>query len=533
MIKGVGGSPDQLLASLLLFRVIYYLVPFVLALALLGAHEAVAPLALAERGDGDDATSRRRLNRAAPSRRARTYGRRARFEPTTCSSQIRAPLRRQADRRHARARDSRRRRGARDLRQCARARTAAGSAGRRTARAGAALARRARRHPPRDSGGEAETALWSERAPIERLFQVDVAPLATDAGDVVASAVDAARSHRSARASSACAPTSSPTPATNCARRSPRCSASSRRCRARRRPTRARAEIPRHHARAGPAHGAADRRSAVAVAHRAEAARAPGGGGRSGADRPPRRRHARAAGRATWASRSSSTPMSRVIVTGERDELVRVAENLIENAIKYGAAPTETGAAAVEVTVGTQRQGRLSCRARLRPRHRARTSAASDGTLLSRRSRAEPRQERHRARARDRQTHLGPPSRPADDLQPARPGIDVHRFRAACARRRRDLRRLCLARLAATDELATAGPASRDSLRCSILHKFDKLCTDRCHSMSSVSDLHIEHVSEASIRPRSRRRSAAHRATCRARRASTSLTKGVHVLRDL
>ena len=41
MLKGVGGSPDKLLASLLLFRVIYYLVPFLLALALLGAHEAV------------------------------------------------------------------------------------------------------------------------------------------------------------------------------------------------------------------------------------------------------------------------------------------------------------------------------------------------------------------------------------------------------------------------------------------------------------------------------------------------------------
>ena len=37
----MGGSSDQLLASLLLFRVVYYLVPFVLALALLGANEAV------------------------------------------------------------------------------------------------------------------------------------------------------------------------------------------------------------------------------------------------------------------------------------------------------------------------------------------------------------------------------------------------------------------------------------------------------------------------------------------------------------
>jgi len=40
MLKGVGGSSDQLLASLLLFRVIYYLIPFLLALALLGANEA-------------------------------------------------------------------------------------------------------------------------------------------------------------------------------------------------------------------------------------------------------------------------------------------------------------------------------------------------------------------------------------------------------------------------------------------------------------------------------------------------------------
>ncbi len=40
MLKGVGGSSDQLLASLLLFRVIYYVIPFLLALALLGANEA-------------------------------------------------------------------------------------------------------------------------------------------------------------------------------------------------------------------------------------------------------------------------------------------------------------------------------------------------------------------------------------------------------------------------------------------------------------------------------------------------------------
>ncbi len=41
MLDGVGGSSDQLLASLLLFRGIYYVAPFILAMALLGAYEAV------------------------------------------------------------------------------------------------------------------------------------------------------------------------------------------------------------------------------------------------------------------------------------------------------------------------------------------------------------------------------------------------------------------------------------------------------------------------------------------------------------
>jgi uncharacterized membrane protein YbhN (UPF0104 family) len=40
MLKGVGGPSESVLASLLLFRAIYYLIPFILAMALLGAHEA-------------------------------------------------------------------------------------------------------------------------------------------------------------------------------------------------------------------------------------------------------------------------------------------------------------------------------------------------------------------------------------------------------------------------------------------------------------------------------------------------------------
>ena len=40
-----------------------------------------------------------------------------------------------------------------------------------------------------------------------------------------------------------------------------------------------------------------------------------------------------------------------IVVTGERDELLRVAENLIENAIKYGASQDSPGAPHVEIAV--------------------------------------------------------------------------------------------------------------------------------------------------------------------------------------
>jgi len=41
MLNGVGGSSGETLASLLLFRGVYYVAPFILAMALLGAYEAV------------------------------------------------------------------------------------------------------------------------------------------------------------------------------------------------------------------------------------------------------------------------------------------------------------------------------------------------------------------------------------------------------------------------------------------------------------------------------------------------------------
>ena len=57
---------------------------------------------------------------------------------------------------------------------------------------------------------------------------------------------------------------------------------------------------------------------------------------------------------------SSDSP---VVVTGDRDELVRVAENLIENAIKYGARPDAPGGDRVEVSVArTAKDGALAVR---------------------------------------------------------------------------------------------------------------------------------------------------------------------------
>jgi two-component system phosphate regulon sensor histidine kinase PhoR len=52
-----------------------------------------------------------------------------------------------------------------------------------------------------------------------------------------------------------------------------------------------------------------------------------------------------------------------VIVAGDRDELVRVAENLIENAIKYGASADGADGERVEISVTrTAREGWLSVR---------------------------------------------------------------------------------------------------------------------------------------------------------------------------
>ena len=52
-----------------------------------------------------------------------------------------------------------------------------------------------------------------------------------------------------------------------------------------------------------------------------------------------------------------------VMVAGDRDELLRVAENLIENAIKYGARIDSDAAGVVDVAVSmTEKEGALTVR---------------------------------------------------------------------------------------------------------------------------------------------------------------------------
>jgi two-component system phosphate regulon sensor histidine kinase PhoR len=99
-------------------------------------------------------------------------------------------------------------------------------------------------------------------------------------------------------------------------------------------------------------------------------------------------------------------------VLGDRDELVRIFENLVENALKYGAAGKRVDIKLGLATVRRRRARGPGQRARLRAGHRAGASAAADRALLSRRCHRKPRPGRNRAWPRARQAHSQPPSRP-------------------------------------------------------------------------------------------------------------------------
>jgi two-component system phosphate regulon sensor histidine kinase PhoR len=119
----------------------------------------------------------------------------------------------------------------------------------------------------------------------------------------------------------------------------------------------------------------------------------------------------------------TALPAEAVEVTGDRDELIQVFENLIENACKYGQSGKR-----VEVAVV--------------PAQDRRAHSPVDGALLPRRRGRQSPAPGNRAWAGDREAHPCAASGAADDCQPGRRGGDVHcQFPRESFRARRRFRR--------------------------------------------------------------------------------------------
>ena len=120
-----------------------------------------------------------------------------------------------------------------------------------------------------------------------------------------------------------------------------------------------------------------------------------------------------------------AAPAEPLMVPGDRDELIRLFENLIENGLKYGASGKRVDIAlAPSDADGKGEARRLG--ARLRAGHRGRASAAADRAVLPRRCRRKPRAGRHRLGPCAGQAHPQPPPRPALDRQQGGRGRDLH-----------------------------------------------------------------------------------------------------------
>jgi two-component system, OmpR family, phosphate regulon sensor histidine kinase PhoR len=212
------------------------------------------------------------------------------------------------------------------------------------------------------ASGEAETVQWSERVPVERLFDVCVAPLATPEGEVVATLLtlrdqtEARRVERLRVDFIANASHELRTPLASL--------------------------VGFIETLQGSAHDDAKARDRFLAIMREQGRRM----ARLIEDllslsRIEQKQHLRPETVVDFAQTTRSvvdalTPMAEdlgveirlsapqpVMVAGDRDELLRVAENLIENAIKYGIRADGEGAGLVEVTVAaTEREGSLSVR---------------------------------------------------------------------------------------------------------------------------------------------------------------------------
>jgi two-component system, OmpR family, phosphate regulon sensor histidine kinase PhoR len=213
------------------------------------------------------------------------------------------------------------------------------------------------------ASGEAETVQWSERVPVERLFDVCVAPLATSQGEVVATLLtlrdqtEARRVERLRVDFIANASHELRTPLASL--------------------------VGFIETLQGSAHDDAKARDRFLAIMREQGRRM----ARLIEDllslsRIEQKQHVRPETVVDFAQTTRSvvdalTPLAEdlgveirlsatqpAMVAGDRDELLRVAENLIENAIKYGVrADSEAGAGVVEVTVTTtEKEASLSVR---------------------------------------------------------------------------------------------------------------------------------------------------------------------------
>ena len=122
-------------------------------------------------------------------------------------------------------------------------------------------------------------------------------------------------------------------------------------------------------------------------------------------------------------------------VIGDADQLTQVLQNLLDNAVKYGR---RNGTVRLEVAVAAPAVRRCADGRRPGRRHPARTSAAADRTVLSRRYRPLACRRRHRARSRHRQAHREPPSRAVVDRERGRHRHHGERVAAAGGRQAGD-----------------------------------------------------------------------------------------------
>jgi two-component system phosphate regulon sensor histidine kinase PhoR len=111
-------------------------------------------------------------------------------------------------------------------------------------------------------------------------------------------------------------------------------------------------------------------------------------------------------------------PPMPLAVRGDRDELIRVFENLIENALKYGATGKRVGF--------RRRGGSGDCGARFWTGHCPGTSATTDRAVLPRRCRGKPCTGRNRPRACTCEAYSQSSSRSAEHRQHARKGRYFH-----------------------------------------------------------------------------------------------------------